>query len=383
MDPVRQRILQRFQCRLVFSQSDSFIFHLIIVSHFILLSEAKLPYYYTVPGRFLSLCIQISQISHFLFRHFINKIYCGRNSISSTIESGRSFMFETIVKYLDIPFIGIFLMCVFVITAWTGVSFFQIQSYFLLIPLELFTLYVIILVMYWVNLFFRSKQFQDELEVFELIQKKSLSLALSMELNLCFSVYYFYVAYKNHSSWFSFVAFFYISLTIARFILLREFCFEIQSLISQYKRYMAAGYMMLIMMICLFLMSMMAVQSNYVVSYPGNSIYISAAFSMYLIVTAVKGYRRYKKYRSPLLSGNQMISISAALLGILSLQTAFLPRISQYADDIHKMNIVTGCIIFAIMITMSLYMIIHGGRVLAHGLDKDGNRIDAVEEDLS
>ena len=83
-------------------------------------------------------------------------------------------MFETIVKYLDIPFIGIFLMCVFVITAWTGVSFFHIQSYFLLIPLELLTLYVIILVMYWVNLFFRSKQFQDELEVFELIQKTML-----------------------------------------------------------------------------------------------------------------------------------------------------------------------------------------------------------------
>ena len=43
-----------------------------------------------------------------------------------------------------------------------------------------------------------------------------------------------------------------------------------------------------------------------------------------------------------------------------------------------------GIVIFVIMITMSLYMIIHGGRTLAFGLDKDGNRLDQpAEEDLS
>ena len=285
-------------------------------------------------------------------------------------------MRETIIKYLDIPFILIFILVIFCVTLWSAYSFFQITWVPALLFLFFFTTYVVSLVIYWIRLFIVSKQFQEELEVWEIIQKKSLSLALSMELNLCFSIYYIYGAIRYKSDWFAFVAFFYISLTLARFILLREFCFNSESLITQYKRYIAAGYFMIAMMICMFLMILMVVNKNYVVSYPGHSIYIAAVFALYLIVSAVKGYFRYRKYNNPLLSGNQMTSISAALLGILSLQTAFLPMVDRYPDDIHKMNIFTGCVIFAIMIFMSLYMIIHGGKELKRSIDEDGNRVE-------
>ena len=293
-------------------------------------------------------------------------------------------MIHTIRKYLDMPFVVTFALILICVTAWSVVIHFHILSTWVLLPLELISLYTIVLTVYWIFVFIRSRQFRDELEVFETIQKKALGLALSMELNLCFSVYYIYVSFTSRSGWFACVAFFYVALTIARFILLREFCFEIQSLVSQYKRYIAAGYLMLIMMVCLFIMTMMEINSNYVVEYPGISFHVNLIFSTYMIISAVRGYHKYKKYRSPLLSGNQMISISAALLGILSLQTAILPKISHYPDDIHKVTVLVGIVIFVIMITMSLYMIIHGGRTLAFGLDKDGNRLDQpAEEDLS
>lgn len=285
-------------------------------------------------------------------------------------------MMDLLRKYMDIPFVLIFLLVIVCATIWTAVSFFSVSTPFIMVPVWILTVYTILLVLYWFRLFIVSRQFREELEVWEVIQKKSVSLALSMELNLLFSVYYLYVAVRYRSQWFAFVGFFYIALTIARFILLREFCFEVTSLKSQYKRYIAAGYFMFFMMICLFLMTLMVVSENYVVEYPGHSIYIAAVFSLYLIVSAVKGYNKYKKYRSPLLSGNQMISISAALLGILSLQTAFLPMYSHYPDDIHKTNMFTGIVIFVIMITMSLYMIFHGSKVLVHGLDEEGNRIE-------
>ena len=282
-------------------------------------------------------------------------------------------MIDTIRKYLDMPFVVTFALIIICVTAWSAVFYFSINAYAILIPLEFISLYTLILTLYWLRLFIISSQFQEELEVWEVIQKKSVTLALSMELNIIFSIYYLYSGIVNHSRWFLFVAFFYISLTIARFIMLRQFCMEIHTFRSQVKRYIAAGCLMLVMMICLCFMTLMAVSTDYVVHYPRKTIYIQTVFSIYLITSAISGYRKYKKYRSPLLSGNQMVSISAALLGILSLQTAYLPMISHHADDIHKANIFTGIVIFSIMICMSLYMIIHGKRTLARSTGEESS----------
>lgn len=285
-------------------------------------------------------------------------------------------MLHRILRYLDIPFIYIFLMVLVILTAWAGLFYLHFFPRLITVPLGILSAYVSVLTLYWIILFIRTRQFQDELEVWETIQKKSMSLALSMELNCCFSGYYIYEAVRYHSSWFTFVAIFYISLTIARFVLLREFIFTNNSLVEQYKRYIAAGYFMVIMMVCLGIMTMIAVNENYIVHYPGKSLIISTAFSLYLIISAVRGYLRYRKYKNPLLSGNQLISISAALLGILSLQTAYLPKLLESYIMIHNANLLTGIIIFTIMICMSLYMIIHGGREMTFGLDENGNRID-------
>ena len=279
------------------------------------------------------------------------------------------------LKYLDIPFLYIFFLILFCSLELTAMLFFHVRTPWLWVPTVLICAYTIIVSFYWIWLFISSKRLQRNLELFEILQKKSLSLALSLEMNLLFSIYYFYVAVRYQSQWFANTALFYFSLTIARFILLRDFRFEHPSLRSQYKRYMSMGYIMLVMMICLLLMTLMAVRSNYVVEYPGHSIYAAAVFSLYLIISAVRGYIKHRHYRSPMLSGCQMISIAGALLGILSLQTAFLPMISHDPYDVQQINTVTGSVIFGVMICMSLYMIIHGGRMLSYGLDRHGNRI--------
>ena len=282
---------------------------------------------------------------------------------------------KLIYKLLDIPFPLIFLSALVCLTLWAGITFLHVETLFVKVPVLVLTVYTALLVFYWGRIFLKSRQFREELEVWEVIQKKSMALALSMEMNLCFSAFYLYEAFSYHSSWFAFVAVFYLSLTMARFILLREFIFTNQSLISQYKRYIGAGYFMLVMMICLFVLTMIAFSEDYIVSYPGKSIYIASAFSFYLIINAIRGYIRYDKYKNPLLSGNQMISISAALLGILSLQTAYLPKLLESSEMIHNANLLTGCLIFMIMIFMSLYMIIHGGRTITFRLDENGERI--------
>lgn len=268
-------------------------------------------------------------------------------------------------KCLDMPFAAIFVIALADIAAICGVFYLKAFSPLILAPLSLYTLYAIALVAYWLFLFITLDQIKVEMEVWAIIRKKSVTLALSMELNLLFSIYYLYIGLANDSTWFLFVSFFYFSLTIARFILLRQFCLETNSFSAHVKRYIASGYMILAMMACLMALTIMAVNVDYVADYPGNTIYFQTAFSIYLITSAIRNYRKYRKYRSPLLSGSQMISIAGASLGILSLQTAYYPRLSSDLEDIHKTIVFTSLMLYSIMISMSIYMIVHGHRSLS------------------
>ncbi|MDO4416478.1 MAG: hypothetical protein Q4C20_15505 [Erysipelotrichaceae bacterium] len=271
---------------------------------------------------------------------------------------------------VDMPFQVIFVLIALSFLLLTCIRFFSISSPFLLIPIWTLVIYTSIMTIYWIWLFISSKRLQEDLEVFEIMQKNSLGLCLSMELNLLMSVYYIYVAVRYQNQWFIDSAFFYTSLTIARFAMLRTYQFDKPSMLQQYRLYMMIGYLMFAMMTSLFLMTVMIVNEHYIVHYPGHSLYAAAAFSIYLIISAFSGYFRHRHYKSPLLSGTQMISISAALLGVLSLQTAFLPMFTDN-PEIHRIaNLITGTIVFTIMIVMSAHMVIRGGRKVDYYLSR-------------
>ena len=282
----------------------------------------------------------------------------------------KCFLISLFWKIVDIPFQIIFCLVALSALLLTSVWFFRISSPALLIPIWTIVIYTTVMSVYWIYLFIASKRLQEELEVFEIMQKKSLALCLSMELNCIMAIYYIYVAVRYHNQWFINMAFFYISLTVARFVMLRVYQFDKPSMFLQYKLYMQIGYLMLAMMSALFLMTCMIVKEHYVVSYPGISLYANAGFSAFLIVSAVSGFLKHHKYHSPMLSGTQMIAMSAALLGILCLQTAFLP---MFTDDIElqrNLNLITGCIVFGIMIYMSMHMVIVGGRKVDYYMSK-------------
>ena len=263
----------------------------------------------------------------------------------------------TFIKLLDLPFF--FIALLFILADLLTTVMFNLQFFplWFVIPVVLLDIYVLILIVYWVYLFITSKRLRQEMEVFEVLQKKSLALCLSMELNILFSIYYFYVGIRYHSQWFGNIALFYIALSVARFIMLRSSRFENIPLLAQYKLYMKIGYLMLAMMMALWIMTMMVVNQNYSVSYPGFSFYIAFAFSIYLIISATAGMISQRKYKSPLLSGQQTISVSAALLGVLSIQTAVLSMISIDMELKKNLNLFTGIAIFLIQIILSLRII--------------------------
>lgn len=284
---------------------------------------------------------------------------------------------ERLHAVFNIPFIFVFLLILFSLVCVSSALFFHVTNVLVWAILILMSVYTVCLCIYWAYWYLKSGHIKKDLELLDILKSKSYALAFSMELNLLLSFYYIYVWIAHHSVWFGYVALFYVSLTAARFVLLRQFSMR-PSLRSQYKTYVGMGYIMLAMMTALFFLSLLAVNGGFVAEYPAGTLSIVTIFSLYLIITALRGYIRHRHFRSPLLSACQLIAIAGALLGILSIQTVWLPILSSDAADVRSMNIFTGASIFCIMIFMALNMIIHGGRVLAFGFDDEGSRIDTA-----
>lgn len=289
-------------------------------------------------------------------------------------------MIDLLHKLLDIPYIFIALLVIFSTVSMMSLLIFRVTDVISWILVILLCIYTLTLCVYWIYWHTRTSVKKD-LELIDILRSKSYILAFTMELNLIMSVYYIYVWLRHRSPWFGTLAMFYVFLTAARFILLRAFDLENPSLREQYKKYVSMGYIMFAMMSALMTLTILAVRSHYVASYPKGTLMIVTAFSLFLITNATRGYFRHRHFKSPLLSACQLIAIAGALLGILSIQTVWLPIFSHDPLDVQQMNIVTGIAIFAVMLTMALYMIIHGNRVLKYGLDEEGNRIDMTQTD--
>ncbi len=224
------------------------------------------------------------------------------------------------------------------------------------------------ILLYWL---LRSRKMREEIELIELLQKKSISLSLSWLLNMSFFLYYMIISMIYKSAWFATIAFFYIFLSVGRMVLLAESRFKHPNIRSQWRSYMTCGYLMLAMMVSLIVMAVMVVEDHYAMSYPGHTIWAAGIFAVYLSVTALRGYITTKKWRSPMLSAERVVAMSAALLGLFSFQTAFFSQ-SHLADaTTHFWNIATGVIISIIMFCISVYMIVHGGRMLSYKVDLD------------
>ena len=94
--------------------------------------------------------------------------------------------------------------------------------------------------------------------------------------------------------------------------------------------------------------------------YQGILIYVMALYTFYITTTAIIDMVKYKKYGSPVMTMSKVIKMAAALMSMLSLETAMF---SQFGGDMSLegqriMIMATGAGIAVIVVAMAIYMIV-------------------------
>lgn len=168
------------------------------------------------------------------------------------------------------------------------------------------------------------------------------------------------------SVWFVTLAVYYILLAVMRSALLHYVRKAGKNKVSEWKRYRLCGIILLFMNIALAGIVILVVYQNSGFEYPGVLIYIMAMYAFYATIMAVRNVMKFRRYGNPVLSAAKVINLTAALVSMLSLETAMLTQFGAADDPLFRqvMTAATGTGISMIVLGMAVFMIVHSTRQL-------------------
>lgn len=173
------------------------------------------------------------------------------------------------------------------------------------------------------------------------------------------------------SVWFVTLAVYYILLAVMRASLLHYVRRDEKNKISEWRRYRLCGIILMFMNAALAGIVILVVRQNSGFEYPGMLIYMMAMYAFYAAITAVRNVVKFRKYGSPVMSAAKVINLTAALVSLLSLETAMLTQFGAANDPMFRqiMTASTGAGISLIVLGMAVFMIVRSTRQMRHALD--------------
>jgi hypothetical protein len=138
-----------------------------------------------------------------------------------------------------------------------------------------------------------------------------------------------------------------------------------EDLEGEFRRYRVCGIVLVVMNQALACIVVYIVHRNQGVTYPGLLIYVMALYAFYSVIMAVINVVKFRRQGSPVLSAAKVISLTAAIVSMLSLETAMLDEFGQDNPAFRKlMTSISGGVVCTFVLGMAIYMIVRSSRYL-------------------
>lgn len=195
-----------------------------------------------------------------------------------------------------------------------------------------------------------------------------ISLFGSFVTNTLYAVLQFALGVINQSVWFYALAGYYFLLAVIRYFLLRQ-THKImlgKNQVREYRQYRLCGIVLLMMDIALSVIAFYIVYQNRGFSYHYILTIAMAAYTFTAFTTAIVNIVRYRKYNSPIMSAAKQVNFAAALVSMLSLETAMLSAFGENETQIYKRTVTacTGVVVCITILGLALYMLVHSTKAL-------------------
>ena len=191
--------------------------------------------------------------------------------------------------------------------------------------------------------------------------RTKIHLYLSLCINLLYVGINILFWHFSHSWWFVVLAVYYVIMAVMRFLLVRYVQQKVigSNILDEWKRSRLCAYILLLINFSLSGAVLMILYQDRGYDYPGMMIYVMALYSFYATTHAVINIVKHRKAGSPILSTANIVSLSAALVSMLNLETAMF---AQFGAEMTQENqslmvILTGAGISITIITLSIILI--------------------------
>lgn len=205
---------------------------------------------------------------------------------------------------------------------------------------------------------FGSRYFND------LSFRGSVSIYQGMTVNFLYVIFRIAAGIRYASVWFISMAAYYLVLGILRAYLIFSYRRKSDKKIC----YRRTAWLLFLLNIFMGGMILQMIKMNSGFYYPGYIIYLSAMYTFYTMILSVINLVKFRKLGDPVLSAAKVLNFISAMMSILGLQTAMIAHFSKNGDSYRKlMNMLTGGIVYFIVIVIAVYMLLHSRKIRAEG----------------
>ncbi|MBQ8351463.1 MAG: hypothetical protein IJY20_05420 [Clostridia bacterium] len=196
--------------------------------------------------------------------------------------------------------------------------------------------------------------------------RMKVSLYGSLALNIAYAVFWLWLGLYHRSFWFYSLAAYYASLALMRFFLVRHARQYApgERLRAELVRYRACGVVFLVMNLALALMVFFMVYWNRSFHHHEITAIAMAAYTFTAVSVAIIHLRRQS---SPLYSAARTISLAAACVSLLTLESTMLTAFGDgsMAPEARRLLLgISGGVISALILAMAIYMILQSTKQL-------------------
>lgn len=192
--------------------------------------------------------------------------------------------------------------------------------------------------------------------------KTQVTLYVSLVINLVNVALNIVYGFIYNTNWFFVLSFYYATLTAMRFSLAlytRKYSLG-ENILTEWKRARLCAAVLTLINLSLTGVVLMMMYQNRGFTYEGILIYVMAAYSFYHITVSIVDFIRYRKYKSPVMDSVKIVKLAAALVSMLTLETAMLSSFGADMPDLEKKILIaaTGAGVCIIVLGLSSYMIV-------------------------
>ncbi len=214
------------------------------------------------------------------------------------------------------------------------------------------------------------KTFKDENRYARLWQddhrlRVNVSLYGSLIWNTAYALLQLGMGFWHHSFWFCSLAAYYISLAVMRFFLVRHTRKHKpgEKMLEEFRKYRTCGIIFLVMNLVLALMIFFMVYWNRTFHHHEITTIALAAYTFTSLTLAIINTVKYRRYNSPVYSASKAISLAAAAVSMLTLESTMLTTFGDGTMTLTGRRIllgISGGVLSVFIITMAIYMIVQG-----------------------